>query len=100
MPATVLRGPLRVRAFVAQPRDVLLNLAAELALDDVVRLDQPGDAADLVLGELAGSHARVDPGLLQDAERQGRPDAVNVAQRNVDALVAGNVSAGDTWHTR
>src|SRR5207244_2882964 len=88
-----------VRADVAQPGDVLLHLAAERALDGVLAVEQRGQPADLFVGEFLGPPLRVDAGLLAQAQGQRRPDAVDVAQRNVGRLVVRNVHALDTRHT-
>ncbi len=40
----------------------------------------------------------IDPGCGQDVDRVLRADAVNVAQRDIDALLAGNFYTNDTCH--
>src|SRR5690606_12645255 len=40
----------------------------------------------------------IDVGFLENQLRVGRPNAVDVTQRDADRLVVGNVDACDTWH--
>ena len=79
--------------YTIEPGDVLLDLAAERPFDGVVAIKQPGDAGDLVVGEFLGPAERIDAGLLAQAQRQRRPDAVDVAQRDVGRLVVGKLDA-------
>ena len=50
-----------------QPGDVLLHLAAQRAFDDVLAVEDVGDAGDLVVGQLLGPALRVDAGLARTA---------------------------------
>src|SRR4051812_15501313 len=76
-----------VAANIAEPGDVLLDLAAEEALDLELVLQQLGDAGDVIVAELAGAPVRVDVQPVADLDRGGRPDPVQVTQRNVRRLV-------------
>src|SRR5437868_857622 len=66
-----------VAADVAQAGDVLLLLAAELALDGVLAVEDDGEAGDLFLGQLAGFALRVHLGLAAHLEGRGRADAAD-----------------------
>ena len=44
--------------------------------------------------------AQVDPGLGDDLLRRGLADSVDVLERDLDALLAGKVDAGDASHLR
>ena len=61
---------------VAQSRNVLLNLATELAFDRVIAVDDARHPRDLVFAQALGPRLRVDPGLFQDLRRGGAPDPV------------------------
>ncbi len=96
LPATVLRGPLRVRALervrwprtgkrspmtvaaiaadVAQPRDVLLNRATQRAFDQIIPVDDADDLGQLVFGEFLGPALRIDAGFPQNHAAVGPAD--------------------------
>src|SRR6266542_6881166 len=78
--------------------DVHRDLAAEVTLDGEAAIDDLANLRDLRLGEIAHAHRAVDPRLLEHVTRGGRADAEDVAERNVDALLARDVNAGDTCH--
>src|SRR5262245_43478250 len=87
-----------VAADVLQALDRLRHLSAELTLDRRGLLDRHGDAADLVLGQLAGPHRRIDLGFGQDLLGAECADAVDVLQRDINALLTRNVYTRDTRH--
>src|SRR3954447_15632670 len=58
-----------VRAVLHQPLDVLRALAAQVALDGEVLVDEVAELADLVLGEVADVCVRVDARAQQRALR-------------------------------
>jgi hypothetical protein len=60
-----------VAADALQAEDVLVDLAAERALHRVLAVEDRGQAADLVVGQLAGATERIDAGLLAQAQRKG-----------------------------
>ena len=62
-----------VAADVHQQLHVLRDLAAEVALDLIIALDDLPDPDDLPLAELLGPRVDRDPGLLADLVRPGRP---------------------------
>src|SRR5262249_14182967 len=57
-----------------------------------------GQAGQVVVAQFLGSPLRVDVGLFAEPQRQRRPDAVDVAQRDVRRLVVGDVHTQDTRH--
>src|SRR5207237_440484 len=73
-------------------------LATQGALDDVVAVEDGGQAGQFVVGQFLGLALRVDAGLLAQAQGQCRADALEVTQRDVRRLVVGNVNAQDTRH--
>jgi hypothetical protein len=56
------------------------------------------DLRKLLLGQVLGAYARVNVRALQNLFRVGRADAIDVAQRNFDALVRRNFHSNDTGH--
>src|SRR5262245_53446722 len=87
-----------VAADVHEQLDVLRHLAAEVALHLVVALDHLANPYGLALAELVGSGVGRDVRLLADLARTGAPDSEDIGQRNLDALVPGEIDSGDTRH--
>src|SRR5208282_2528290 len=87
-----------IAADIAEPRDVLLNLATELALDHVLVVQQRGQLGQVVLCQVAGSLVGIDPGPNAKLFGEEGTNAVNVAQRNYRALVVGNIDTQNTRH--
>ena len=58
--------------------DVLLDLAAELAFDDVLVVEQAGQLGQLVFGQVAGALVGADPRPLAELLGEERPDPVDV----------------------
>src|SRR4051812_40310242 len=83
---------------VHQPLDVHRRLAAEVALHAMLGVDGLAQMEHLLVREI------LDPPLGRDAQfggdlfRLGAADAVNVSQRDFDALVGRDVDARDTCH--
>ena len=120
LPATVFFGPLRVRALVRvrwprtgqaaamthaavagdvlQARNVLSHLPAKLAFDDVVLVQQRGEAGHFVLAQLAGVGLRVDARLVAQLAGRLRADAVQVRQRDDRRAIVRNVNTQQTRH--
>jgi hypothetical protein len=80
------------------PADVGLHLAAQVALDPVVRLDVLAQRDQLGLRELVHPQVTGDAGGGEGLERTGASDSEDVGQRDLDPLVAGEVDTGDTCH--
>src|SRR5262245_5868334 len=81
-----------------QPLDVLADFAAEVAFDRVLLVDELADAVHLFVGKVARLRRRIHLRDGNDAARGRAADAVDVAQRDVDALVARDVDSGDACH--
>src|SRR5207302_4955273 len=81
--------------------DVERDLAAQIALHTALQLlgDDVAQPPHLGVVELSGAGVGIDLGQAEDAPRGGRPDAEDVGQRHLDALVARDVNACDTCHS-
>src|SRR5205823_3294132 len=66
-----------VAADVAEARDVLLDRAAQRALDQHLLVEQPDDLRQLFFRQLLGAALGIDAGLLEDRQRVARADAVD-----------------------
>src|SRR5437867_10415307 len=80
------------------PLDVLGHVPAEVTLDLEVPVDVLPDADDLLLGQVADLGPPSDTGAAHDDPGPLGADAVDVAQRDVHPLVAGEVHACDPCH--
>src|SRR5215217_5927670 len=78
--------------------DVLLDLAAQVALDLVVGVDPLPQADDLLLGQVADAGVGVHPGALDGLDGAGPAEAEDVGEADLHPLVAGEVDAGDACH--
>ena len=78
--------------------DVLRDLAAQVTFDLEVLLDVAAQPRDFFFGEVA--HARVARHLrvVADLLRDRAADAVDVRERDLEPLLAGDVDTGDTSH--
>src|SRR5262245_9373319 len=85
---------------VHQALDAELHVAAKIALDPEVRLDRVADLADVVLVEIVGALVARDARVGEHDLSRVATDAVDVRQRNFDPLVAGEVDACDSSHSR
>src|SRR5262249_38700881 len=97
-PTAVAEPP--VGADLHESLDVQRHLAAEVTLDPPPELlgDDVAQLPDLGVGELAGTRVGGHLRQRQDALGGGRPDAEDVGERDLDALVTRDVDAGDTSH--
>src|SRR5262245_56706975 len=95
-PAAVPQTPIAVD--LLEPVDVLHGHAPQGTLDHEVLLEIARDVGDLVVLEVLGAHAGVDRELLEDLAGDRRTNAVDVLQRDLDALFAGDVDAEETRH--
>jgi hypothetical protein len=87
-----------IAAQILETFDVERNLAPQVALDDVVAVDHFADLQDLGVGELRHPPLRRQMHLLHDLPGDLRADAVDVLQRDQDALVGRDVDTSDTGH--
>src|SRR5580765_1371461 len=83
---------------VAQPRDVLLNIAAKRAFDEERAIENADDLGQLVFAQVLGAALRIDRQFLEDLAAVGAADAVQIRQADPDRLVGRNVYACDTGH--
>src|SRR5665213_1734313 len=83
---------------VHQPLDVHRRFAPKVAFDLIVAIDGLADVDHFLIGELVDPPAVLDADPADDLARLGLTDAVNVLQRDDDALVGRNVDACDTGH--
>jgi hypothetical protein len=67
------------------------HLPTQRALDDVVVVEMRGDLRDLLVREVLRAGLRPEGEVLDDLLRRRRADPVDVGQRDVEALVVGNV---------
>src|SRR5258707_606057 len=56
------------------------------------------DLGELLLIQILGANAAIDFRLFENGDRVRRPDAVDVAQSDVDALLAGYFNTNDACH--
>src|SRR5262245_28886951 len=90
-PAAVPQTPIAVD--LLEPVDVLHRHAPQGAFDHEVLLEIARDVRHLVVLEVLRAHAGADRELLEDLARDRRTNAVDVLQRDLDALFAGDVDA-------
>lgn len=77
-----------------QALQIHAQFPAQVTFDDILAvLDGVDDLGHLLFIQILRADARVDLGLYQDGLRIDRANAVDVAQRDVDALVTGDVDA-------
>ena len=82
-----------------QPLQVHAQLAAQIAFDHVLPfLDRVHNFRELPLVQILGANARVNARRGQDVHGVLRADAIDVAQRDVDALVRRNFHSNDAGH--
>ena len=79
--------------------EVEADFAAQVALDHVLALlNGMNNLRKLRFRQILGPNARINIGSSQDLLRIARPDAVNVPQRDFDALVRWNFNTNDACH--
>jgi len=75
------------------------KLTAEIALDDILAvLDRLNDLGQLLFREVPSPDRTVYLRPLKHLDRIDRSKAINVAESDVDPLLAGYVNTKDTWH--
>ena len=81
--------------------EIHAEFAAEIAFDDVLAvLDGVNDLGHLLFGQVLGADRGVDLGVGQNDVGIGRSDAVDVAERDINALFAGNFNSDNTCHKK
>src|SRR5690606_14198730 len=78
--------------------DVSCNLAAQVTHHLVVAFDVVAEGDQLVVAEVLHADALVDLRRLEDLDRAGTADAVDVGRGGHHALVARDVNAGKACH--
>jgi hypothetical protein len=82
-----------------QALKVHTQLAAEIAFDHVATiLDCVNDLGNLLLRKVFGAHMRLNLGGLQDGNGVHRANAINVTERDINALLGGDFDTNNTWH--
>src|SRR4051812_43838013 len=89
-----------IAADVPEPRDILLVLPAQGTLDSIFAVEYGGQARCFLFRQLLGLTAGVHLRLGAKFQRSGRPDPVNIAQRNMGWLVVRQVDTQDTRHIK
>jgi hypothetical protein len=81
--------------------EIHTDFAAKVTFDDVFAiLNRVDDLGQLLFAQIFRANGRVNVGLGQDVFRVAGSDAVNVTERDVDALIRRNFYANDTCHVR
>ena len=83
---------------VHQTPYVEVHLPSEAALDDEIAVDEGGDSAQFILGQILGPCIAVDPGRFDYLLRAGQADTVYVGQRHNRLLVPRYVNPNDSRH--
>src|SRR5574337_1760090 len=83
---------------IHQALDVHRHLAPQVALDHVIAVDRLADLEHLGVAELRHAPLGRNLHLVDDFLGLGRPDAVNVLERDDDALVGWDIDACDAGH--
>src|SRR5712691_7550752 len=87
-----------VGADLHEALDVHGDVLAKIALHAPLAVDDLGDAAGLLFGEVLHPHVGVDPGLGQDLVAPAHPDPVDVGEGDLDPLLAREIDACDACH--
>jgi hypothetical protein len=88
-----------IAAQIHQTLDVHRDVAAQIAFDQKVAVDDFADLDHLGFGQVADPARRVDAQLGDDLVRDVRPDAVDIAKADFDSLLGRDINAGDTCHS-
>src|SRR6266700_786252 len=80
--------------------DVGLNLAAQVTFDLVGRVDPVAELHQLFVGEATDPGVAADAGCLQRLQRPRAADAVDVGERDLEPLIAGEVHSRKPGHVR
>ena len=82
-----------------QPFQIHAEFAAQIAFDDVFAfLDRVDDLRKLRLGQILRADRGINVRALENLQRVDGADAVDVAQRDVYALVRRNFNTNDACH--
>jgi hypothetical protein len=82
-----------------QALEVHADLAAQIAFDDVFAfLDGVDDLGELLLGQILGADGRVNIRAFEDLLRVNGADAIDIAERDINALVRRYFNTNDACH--
>src|SRR4051794_29291135 len=87
-----------IAAEVHQTLDVDADLATKIALDEIVAVDHFADLQNFLVAQLADATLRRNLDLLHDLGSVLLADAMDVLERDQDALVGRDIHAGNTGH--
>jgi hypothetical protein len=87
-----------VGADLGEPLDRLLPVAAQVALDLEVRVDEVAELRDLFVGEVLDLGVRAETELRGDLARRRLADSVDVGQPDLEALLVRKVDSGDACY--
>ena len=89
-----------IAADLHQALDVHGNFAAQVALYLDVVVNVVAQLADIILGQILDAGIRVHARRLDDIVRDVTANAVDVGQRDLDALLPGKVDTRNSCHRR
>ena len=93
MPQTLVGADLHL------PADVGLHLAAQVTFHLQVGLvDRVAQREHVLVGQVLGTQVGADAGGLQQFEGSGASDPVDVGERDLHPLVAGQIDANESRH--
>ncbi|CAB4540130.1 unannotated protein [freshwater metagenome] len=87
-----------VRAQFHLASNVGLHLTAQVTFDLEVGVDVVTQSNQLLVREVLDADVLVDFGLVENLNRTGAANAVNVGECDFHALVAGNIYSSETCH--
>src|SRR3982075_746999 len=87
-----------IAAEIHQTLDVHAGLATQVAFDQIVAVDHFADLQHFLIAQLRHAAIIGNLDLLQDVGRILLADAMDVLERDQDALVGRNIHAGNTGH--
>src|SRR5262245_52143378 len=87
-----------ISAEIHEPLNIHGNFAAKVALDDIVAVDDFADLQHFGIRQLVDALGCRDVDLLADNLGIDRPDAMDIAKGDFNALVGRNVNACDAGH--
>src|SRR5271154_2647028 len=87
-----------IAAQIHQALDIHGDVAAQIALDLIVSVDDFADAENLVVCQFVDATLRRDANLRADGSRPHRANAKNITKGDLNALLRGNVHTSNTGH--
>src|ERR1700704_638170 len=87
-----------IAAEIHQTLDVHAGLATQVAFDQIVAVDHFADLQHFLIAQLRHAAIIGNLDLLQDVGRILLADAMDVLERDQDALIGRNIHAGNTGH--